>query len=142
MNLFNLILENFQKIAVSAIKETKPAGLYYGEVMSTSPLKIKIDQKLILTSKQLLLSTLVQDFEVDMDVDHTTEEDTHNHEITSNCANPQCAVTSSIAQDYTHTHDYKGRKTFKVFLGLHAGEKVILVRVQGGQKYLILDRVR
>lgn len=40
-----------------------------------------------------------------------------------------------------HTHSYKGRKTFKVHNGLKSGEKVILLRVQGGNQYVVLDRV-
>ena len=35
---------------------------------------------------------------------------------------------------------YKGRKTFKVHLALKAGEKVILISCDGGQKYIVLDR--
>ena len=39
-----------------------------------------------------------------------------------------------------HQHAYKGRKTFKVHLALKAGEKVILISCDGGQKYIVLDR--
>lgn len=35
---------------------------YFGTVISPSPLKISIDQKMTLTEKQLVLTTLVQDF--------------------------------------------------------------------------------
>jgi hypothetical protein len=41
----------------------------------------------------------------------------------------------------THTHGYVGRKKFLVHLGLKEGERVLLMRIQGGQQYIVLDRV-
>lgn len=35
-----------------------------------------------------------------------------------------------------------GKQSVQVYLGLSAGESVVLLRTQGGQKYLVLDRVR
>ena len=35
----------------------------------------------------------------------------------------------------------KGKKAFKVHLGLKAGEQVLLLRTDGGQKFIIIDRV-
>lgn len=82
-----------------------PSGIYFGTVISTSPLKVSVEQKMTLTSKQLVLTSLVQDYSVDMTVSGNT-------------------------------------KSYKVHLGLKAGEKVMLIRVQGGQKFIVLDRIR
>lgn len=41
----------------------------------------------------------------------------------------------------SHKHGYVGRKTFRVHLGLKTGERVLLLRIQGGQQYIVLDRV-
>ena len=41
----------------------------------------------------------------------------------------------------SHKHAYKGKKAFKVHLGLKAGEQVLLLRTDGGQKFIIIDRV-
>ena len=41
----------------------------------------------------------------------------------------------------THKHAVKGRKKLRLFNGLQVGERVLLLRWQGGQKYLVLDRV-
>ncbi len=43
--------------------------------------------------------------------------------------------------DTTHKHAVKGRKKLRLFNGLQVGERVLLLRWQGGQKYLVLDRV-
>lgn len=40
-----------------------------------------------------------------------------------------------------HSHPYVGTKSFRVHLALKAGEQVILLRADGGQKFIILDRV-
>ena len=40
-----------------------------------------------------------------------------------------------------HDHQYVGRKQFTLHLGLVLGDKVALLKQQGGQKFLIIDRV-
>ena len=40
-----------------------------------------------------------------------------------------------------HEHKVEGIKKMKIKNGLQAGNKVILVKQQGGQKYLVLDKV-
>ena len=51
----------------------------------------------------------------------------------------------AIPEDYgafdNHDHEYKGDKWFKVNLALKAGESVLLLRIDGGQKFIILDRL-
>lgn len=135
-------VEMIKRASTEAILATMPAGVYFGTVKSADPIEIEIEQKILLTQKQLVLSTLVQDFDVDMTVEHETEEYdlTHKHDIIITSPHGD---TGNI-RDYNgkHTHEYKGTKTFTVHLKLEAGEKVILIRVQGGQKYLVLDRVR
>lgn len=37
---------------------------------------------------------------------------------------------------------YVGKKTFKVHNALKAGEKVLLIRVQQGKKFVVIDRVK
>ena len=98
----------------------KPTEICYGTVEIISPLKIRTEQKLLLEDKQLILTRNVIDYDVDITVDHLTEVD--------------------YGPD-GHTHGYKGRKLFRVNNALVQGEKVILMRVQGGQKYLVLDKV-
>ena len=39
-----------------------------------------------------------------------------------------------------HKHRYQGRKKWRVHNALKTGEKVILLRCDGGQKYIVLDR--
>lgn len=121
---------------MEAYEAGQPMGLLFGTVSAVSPLEIDIDQKFSLQADDLILTSLVRDFSVDMTVDHSTEADAY---LVTEHTHPGVAVGSF---DSTHKHDYRGRKTFTVHLGLQVGEKVILLRGQGGQQYLVLDRVR
>ena len=80
------LIETIKQAALSVIEESKPVSIDYGTVESTSPLKIKLDQKRILTDTFLVLTRTAR-------------------------------------------------------LGLELNSKVILLRVQGGQKYIVLDRM-
>lgn len=130
------LIEIIKQAAVEAVTASNPCRVLLGEVISTAPLKVRVEQRLTLEAPHLILSTLVQNFEVDMTVEHFTENDsfldtTHSHPF-----------TGSARFDSAHGHAYKGRKKFLVHLGLKVGETVMLVQAQGGQKYIVLDRVR
>lgn len=48
---------------------------------------------------------------------------------------------SGDASFASHNHEYKGTKEFIINNALQTGEKVVLIREQGGQKYLVIDRI-
>lgn len=68
------LIKLIKKAAVEAVNASKPANVVFGKVISTAPLKIKIDQKLILTSAQLVLAKSVTNYRlsVTMDGDYKT----------------------------------------------------------------------
>ena len=117
----NELVRAVKQAAVDAVKADGPMAVSFGTVTSASPLKIQVDQKKTLTEAQLILTNNVRD----MTVDHQTESQSGG---------------SGEAAFAAHQHAYKGRKTFKVHLALKAGEKVILISCDGGQKYIVLDR--
>ena len=122
----NGFLENVKRAALEAVNAAKPFAFVLGKVTSVSPLKVQVDQKLELTAAQLILTNAVRDYTVYMTVDHQTE---------------STAGGSGDASFASHKHAYKGKKAFKVHLGLKAGEQVLLLRTDGGQKFIIIDRV-
>ena len=134
---FSKLHDGIKTIALNALEASKPSGIFFGTVVSASPLKIQVEQKMTLGAEFLVLSSLVQDFTVSMTVDHQTEAETeHTHAIHDTYSGGGSSDPTS------HLHEYTGTKSFKVHLGLNAGEKVILLRVQGGQQFIVLDRVR
>lgn len=94
---FHDFLNLIKEIAVKAVKAENPTLIVFGTVTSVSPLKINIEQKMTLSSSQLVLTRSVT-----------------NHRINND------TVSES---------------------GLSTGDEVLLVRMQGGQKYVVLDRV-
>lgn len=146
-----LTADIIKQMAVNAVNSTQPFAFYYGTVTSVDPIEIEIDQKLKLGEKQLIFSTLVQDFDVDMYMEHEVEETDliHNHTVapSSVCSFSGAPLSGIISIQNSpdsdkHIHEYKGVKTFTLNLKLAKDEKVLLLRIQGGQKFLVLDRVR
>ena len=102
------LLEIVKQAALDAIDNKQICDLRYGEVVSISPLKIKLTPQLTLPESVLIVPQHLTDHSIDctMEVDSTASVGT----ITLNN-------------------------------GLKLGDKVALVRKQGGQSYFILDRI-
>lgn len=115
-------------LAVGAVDAKVPVAVCFGEVKSEAPLKILVDQKLEIKGEQIVLTRTVTDYDTDMTVDHLTEKRKSEGDLKDWHFNE-------------HDHEYKGRKSFKVHHKLIAGDLVVLLRKQGGQQYIVLDRV-
>lgn len=145
----DMFLADVKRAALEAVNASKPFALTFGTVISASPLKVQIDQKLTLSAAQLILTSSVRDYTVEMTVDHSTEKALENIDLSRAHSYTDQSYTSSTTRttqsagqkDLTHTHAYKGKKKFTVHLGLKVGEKVILLRADGGKQYIVLDRV-
>ncbi len=114
-------VSEIKKIAVNAVNSEKPCNIVFGSVTSVSPLKINIEQKLTLSEEQLVLSRSVTDYELEINIEDENKWFTETEDL--------------------HKHEIKGKKKLKVLGKLKIGEKVILARIQGGQKFVVLDRV-
>lgn len=134
------MIEIIKQAAVEAVAASNPCSILFGQVTSITPLKINVEQRLTLDESHLVLTSIVRDFEIEMTVDHFTENDAY---LNTNHLHPFSGTGSVLTAsfDSTHKHAYKGKKKYLVHLGLKVGESVMLMRVQGGQKYIILDRV-
>lgn len=119
------IIRTLRKVVLDAVNAQKLTDIVYGTVESIAPLKVRVDQKLLLEQEQLKLTRAVMDYEVDMTVDHLTENRSGG---------------SGDAAYASHNHEYKGRKKFLIHNGLIIGDKVTMIRAHGGQQYLIIDK--
>ena len=113
------MLNIIKKAAMEAIENQKPAALMLGTVESEAPLEIRIEQRFSLKAAQLILPRAMTDHEVEIEIDAATES----------------------GGDPGHIHEIAGKKMARILNGLRTGEAVLLLRMQGGQKYMILDRV-
>lgn len=97
------LLEAMKRAAMDVWENGKPCNWYFGTVISTSPLQVQIDQKLLLSAEQLVLGRHVTDYKVAATLD--------------------------------------GKKDIIIHNSLAVGDKVILLRRQGGQEFLVLDKM-
>lgn len=124
---FNPLLQVLKQTAKETGDATRPVQVCFGKVTSASPLKIQVDQKITLGKAQLVLTRNVTDYEVDLTVSKWETKATAGG-----------SGESSFAS-HKHGFDTEKKKT-TIHNALKAGEVVVLLRQQGGQKYIVLDR--
>ena len=126
----NELVETLKRAAVEAMQATKPVNVYFGEVVSAAPLKINVEQKMMLGEKQLILSRNVTNFKTSI-----TEGNIKNYYYTGSTTDSGTAPVSP-----SHVHAV-GKIEITVHNGLVVGDEVILIRQQEGQKFIVLDRI-
>lgn len=139
----NELVALLKKAAVDAVDASKPVNVYFGEVVGASPLKINVEQKMVLGEKQLILSRNVTDFSTMVTVDWTSESSltTHNHTVKGDNGSGGTIDLSTSSKSLAHTHKITGKKKITVHNGLAVGDEVILIRQQEGQRFIVVDRV-
>ena len=120
----------FEDVLKKLINQTtqagKPTAPIKGEVTSISPVTVKVEGRFEISAPFLELTHNVKDYYVDITVSHTTENKSGG---------------AGDAEFQSHNHDYKGRKKILIHNGLKVGEFVWLIRQEGGQVFVVLDRV-
>ena len=122
----NALVEAMKKASREEREASKPVQVYFGEVISKSPLNINVEQKMVLGENQLILTRNVTDFVTMISVSWETEDQEGGEEETAS---------------ETHAHRISGQKQIIVHNALETGDEVILIRQQEGQKFIVLDRI-
>ncbi len=120
------LVQTIQMLAKQTLDASNPSDYVLGVVEAVNPLSIGIEQKESIPEEFLILTDAVRDYEVDIEVNHVTE---------------NRAGGSGDAEFASHNHGYVGRKKIKVYNSLHVGEQVILIQQAGGQEFIVLSRV-
>ncbi|KPU45819.1 hypothetical protein OXPF_06080 [Oxobacter pfennigii] len=115
------LLDVIKKAGVDAVNANNPVNVLYGEVVSINPLSVNIEQRLTLTADFLIVPESLTRYEIDI---------THGHQYQDNNGSGSTTRTTQPAL-----------APIVIRTGLQPGDKVILLRMQGGQDYLILDKV-
>lgn len=123
MNDAGELVRLIKMAAVEAVEADKPTAFCFGKVLCTDPLKISVDQRLVLGEKQLILTKAVTDYSVDAFLGFYTDEQAEGY------------------SEDKHRHGCRGKKKIFLLKGLKEGEEVILIRIEGGQRYVVLDRI-
>lgn len=112
------LLELIKTAGIDAVGASNPVNVMFGEVIGINPLSVKVDQRFTLTVDFLLVPESLTKFEIDLKHVHSYT-DNGSVRSTSEALNEKIVIRS----------------------GLNAGDKVLLLRIQGGQKFVILDKV-
>ena len=107
------MLDAIRKAALSAVEAAGPVAVAFGTVTSAEPLEVNVDQRFTLDADFLVVPESLTRLEIDLKHHHT-----YGDGITGD------ALTVPVV----------------VRPGLQAGDRVVLLRLQGGERYLILDK--
>lgn len=124
------LMKTIKRAALDAVKASKPVEVCFGKVTSASPLKILVEQKMTLGEAQLVLCRNVTDYKV-----YITGGNIQNFYY---AGTPPDAEIFPVSPSHVHA---VGRMQITVHNGLAVGDEVILLRQQGGQKYMVVDRI-
>ena len=114
------LVDVMKRASMDALETSQPCDLRFGTVARTSPLSVRVSAQMVLPESLLIVPEHLTDRTVNVEVEWETEADSGKS---------------------PHTHPLTGAKKLKIKNGLKEGDKVALLRKQGGQTYYILDRI-
>lgn len=114
------LANTLKKAAMAAYGASNPAAVMFGEVTNTDPLEVNVDQRFTLPADFLIIPESLTHFEINLH---------HYHEYTDDSGGSE------------QTKPALPEEPIVIRRGLEKGDKLLLLRVQGGQQYVILDRV-
>lgn len=116
------IIPIIKQAAVEAVQASNPANFVYGIVTGIDPLQITITPSLILNENDdvLKLCRNVTEYSLMIDINWTQPDD-----------ESEAGMSTIISGTYQITLDN----------ALKLGDNVLLAKVQGGQSYIVVDRV-
>lgn len=121
-------IQVIQNIVLNILQEKKLTDYATGTVISIEPLKVKLNDKIILPEVALVLTEGVIEKCLDLN---------HLHQVQG---------SSEDYSDHQHGIDIDSQKALTGLItiteGLQKADKVIMLRLQGGQQYLILSKIR
>lgn len=142
------LVKIIKKAAVEAMEASKPVNVCFGIVESANPLKIRVEQKMVLGKSQLVLCRNVTDYTTNITINWQTEDYSQpgtqgSQGETESGGSPEHThiFQTQGSGGTSHAHTVSGKKEIILHNALAVGDEVILIRQQGGQKYIVLDRI-
>lgn len=125
------LVKTMKRTALDAVNASKPMEVCFGKVVSSIPLKILVEQKMMLGEAQLILTRNVTEYKIFVRKDKDEIQNFNEAEIL-----PEVSTDSASSFDSA-----VNKIPITISNGLVVGEEVILFRQQGGQKYVVVDRI-
>lgn len=146
MNLLadaNELVKAMKKAARDEREASKPVNVFFGKVQSVDPLKINVEQKMVLGESQLVLARNVTDYALPITINWLTESGLgiHSHTVSGTDSDGDNIDLLTGGSNMIHDHKITGKKSIMIHGALVPGDEVILVRQQEGQKFVVIDRI-
>lgn len=119
------LIEVLKQNALDAVNSQNPTSIIYGIVLSAKPLTIQVNSKLTLDDTFLVLTKNVSDYEAEIDIDYTGDGEIEIEGVAGNILK-QLSISSA---------------KITIHNALKAGDEVVMIQMQGGQKYVVLDKI-
>ena len=119
-----------QRAAVEAVRASKPTEVTHGKVVSIEPMQIMVDQKITLGELQLDRGETMEEYMAETELEIEEIDLALTMEIDGK------SVMAKVKGSGKMIGKMKARRSLDV------GDEVILVRQQGGQKYIMYNKVR
>ena len=120
------LIDIMKRAALDATDNAQMCDLRFGKVVSTKPLKVQVTNLFTIPEALLVVP------------EHLTD---HSVTVTVNWNTVSESGGSGDSAFASHSHGINGTKTMTIHGALKTGDKVALLRKQGGQSYFILDRI-
>lgn len=145
----SILYQAMQQVAKDYDKNRTGAGMLYGRVKTLAPLAIEIDAKLTLTEKFLVVAQHLTDYEIPYELlsagraSHPEKLPTELTEIQEvNGLYVEHEGKRYVEPDPPgEIKDFDGQGTIKLLNHLMVNDKVILLRLEGGHQYIVIDRI-
>lgn len=116
------MIKQLQQIALGSVEASKPSTGMVGQVTGVAPLEITVDQRLVLDEDFLLITERVTRYEVSLTHSHVYKDETPTETATK--------TTQTALPDVLVIRE-----------GLKVGDAVLLLRMQGGQQFAVIDKL-
>lgn len=134
------LLNTMKKVAGQTQDYSTPTAFFYGEVVQASPLKIKVDNRFVISERAIVLT---REFRAGVYQTHTHRVSPHVHAVPGHTTQTGGSPGHShgVAQQDTGETGLITATGTEVYAGLQQGDKVVLLRNNGGQSFLVLGRI-
>lgn len=148
--------DTLRELAQVANSATNPVNVLFGTVTKINPLEVNVDQRFTLDEDFLIVTERLTRYEIDLKHHHTFDGGVTSNALPTPLDLKHKHMIDDVATsealldpiDLRHNHTFGGGVTGdalpdKIVIreGLKVGDAVLLLRVQGGQQYVVWDRV-
>ena len=124
------LLDIIKRAGTKAVDAGNPVNVMIGTVTKASPLEVNVSQGFTLSEDFLIITERVTKYEQNLK---------HKHGYIDTVPGTPPAPTPKNTEDANYDNDPLPKLTIRH--GLKVGDKVVLLRVQGGQQFVVLDKV-